>query len=385
MSAASAVPALRPATTAELAEILGADARPLEPIGAGTKRAIGRPVDAAPLELTALAGVIDYRPAELVLTARAATPLAEIETLLAASNQRLAFEPPDLGPLLGAAGEKSNNPMTGTGQTLGGVLAANLSGSRRVAAGAARDHFLGVTAVNGRGETFRAGGQVVKNVTGYDLPKLLAGSWGSLAVMTEVTLRTVPRAETELTLIVPDLEPEAAVAILSLGLGSAHEVSSAAFDPWRGAALRLEGVAASVAARERALRTELGAAEVERLETSASRAFWAATAGARALADWRIVWRLSVPSSDAPRVIEAIRPERYLLDWGGGLIWAAFGELDAARVRGALREGHATLIKAPAEAKTCRQQPPPAALAQVLARVRHAFDPDNRLSPGRMD
>jgi len=375
MTTAAAEDATRPASRAELAEILAADRTAYEVVGLGSKRAIGLPIEAGRLDLSALCGIVDYRPAELVLTAQAATPLGEIESLLAEHGQRLAFEPPSLGRLLGAADE----------QTLGGVLAANLSGSRRIAAGAARDHFLGVSAIDGRGEAFSAGGRVVKNVTGYDLPKLLAGSWGTLAVMTEVTLKVVPQAETELTLIVPDETPAAAVATLSAALGSAHEVTSAGFDPWRGSAIRLEGLAASVAARCDALLAELGQPEVERIEADASRAFWEAIGGARALADWRVVWKLSVPPSDAPRLIDAIAPERYLLDWGGGLIWAAFDSADAARVRGAVRSGHATLIKAPAGTRVCRQHPPAAVLAQVLGRVKHAFDPANRLNPGRLD
>jgi glycolate oxidase FAD binding subunit len=382
MAAASPSAGFRPASAAELAELLGADSRPLEPIGLGSKRAIGRPVEAEPLDLSLLTGVVDYRAAELVLTASAATPLAEIETLLAENGQRLAFEPPDLSPLLGAA---DSQPSTRARQSIGGVLASNLSGSRRIAAGAARDHFLGVTAVNGRGEAFRAGGKVVKNVTGYDLPKLLAGSWGSLAVMTEVTLKVVPQAETELTLIVPAAQPAAAVETLSAALGSPHDVSSAAFDPWRGSALRLEGIGASVAARRAALLEALGSPEVEQLDAEASRAFWQYMAGAAALAEWPVVWRISVPPSDAPRVVDAIGPERYLLDWGGGLIWAAFNKADASRVRGALRDGHAMLIKAPPDSRTCRQHAPSAAMRDVLERLKAAFDPDGRLNPGRMD
>jgi glycolate oxidase FAD binding subunit len=172
---------------------------------------------------------------------------------------------------------------------------------------------------------------------------------------------------------------------LSQALGSPHEVSSAAFDPWRGSALRLEGIAVSVDARRSALLKELGNPDVEELDADASRAYWRHTGTAFALADWRVVWRISVPPSDAPRVVEAIAPERYLLDWGGGLIWAAFNKVDSQRVRGSLRAGHAMLIKAPPDSRTCRQQPPSAVLAQVLDRVRAAFDPDRRLNPGRME
>jgi len=355
--------------------MLRRDSRPFAVRGSGSKHAIGRPVEAEALDLSALDGVVEYRPAELVLTAHAGTGLAAIEALLAEHGQRLAFEPPDFGRLLGAAG----------GGTIGGVLAANLSGSRRVTAGAARDHFLGVTAVNGRGDVFRAGGKVVKNVTGYDLPKLLAGSWGTLAVMSEVTLKVVPAAEAERTLIFPDRDPAAAVATLTAALGSAHEVSSAGFDPWRGSFLRLEGLGLSVAARAEALLREHGKRDVEILEGQASRELWSRHAAAEALADRRVVWRISVPPAAAPRVLDAIAPERYLLDWGGGLILAAYDSVDAARVRSAVGDGHALLLKAPADSRTCRLQPPGAALGQALERVRDAFDPDRRLNPGRMD
>lgn len=196
---------------------------------------IGRPVRAAPLDLSAFTGVLDYAPHELVLSARAATPLREIERVLAQNKQRLAFEPPDFGTMLGVQ----------TPQTLGGVLATNLSGSRRLTAGAARDHFLGFRGVSGRGERFKAGGQVVKNVTGYDLPKLLAGSWGTLAVLTEVTVKVMPAPEDERTVLIEVKDASHAVAVMTRALDSTLEVSSAAYDPGRGVALRLEGVPAS--------------------------------------------------------------------------------------------------------------------------------------------
>lgn len=368
--------ALRPRDAADVAAILRTHREPLEPIGTGSKRCIGQPVDAVALDLSALTGLVEYEPAELVLTARAGTPLPLIENELTAHGQRLSFEPPDFGPLLGSSGS----------QTLGGVLSANLSGSRRVSAGAARDLFLGFEAVTGNGEPFRAGGKVVKNVTGYDLPKLLAGSWGTLAVLTDVTVRVAPAPEAERTLLMSASTAAEAVAIMTNALSSPHDVSAAAFDPQRGCALRVEGFEASVAARVRGVLESLGRPDTESLEGPASRRYWREIAGAQTLAEWPIVWRISVAPSDAPRVLNAIEPERYLLDWAGGLIWAAFAQVDARRVRDALREGHATLWKAPraVRATTPVFQPLPASIAAVSARIKAALDPEGKLNPGRM-
>jgi glycolate oxidase FAD binding subunit len=369
--------ALRPRDAADVAEIIRTHPRALAPAGAGSKRAIGHPVDADYLDLSVLAGILEYEPAELVLCARAATPLVTIEAALSAHGQRLAFEPPDFGRLLGMS----------VSQTLGGVLAANLAGSRRVFAGAARDHFLGFDAVSGRGEVFKAGGKVVKNVTGYDLPKLLAGSWGTLAVLTDVTIRVAPAPEVERTLIVPTSTVGQGVAILTAALGSPFEISGAAFDPQQGCLLRLEGFESSVAARSAGVLTALGDPEALQFHADASRSLWRDIGDAVALAGWPIVWRISVPPSDATRVLAALDPERYLLDWGGGLIWAAYRELDAARVRGALHSGHATLLRAPLSARTQSTpvfQPQSPALAAVAARVKAAFDPHGKLNPGRM-
>ena len=214
---------LEPRTAAELAAAVRESAGPLELLGAGSKRGLGRPVNSGQhLDLSHLSGIRLYEPEELVLTAGAGTRLAEIEQALAAKRQMLAFEPPDLGPLYGMpAGEG----------TLGGMLACNLAGPRRPKAGAARDHFLGALAVNGQGEIFKTGGQVVKNVTGYDLCKLLAGSFGTLAALAEVTVKVLPAPEHERSLLLPGLEDAAAVAIMTRALGSAAEVSGAAHLP----------------------------------------------------------------------------------------------------------------------------------------------------------
>ena len=371
---------LKPRDEAEVAEIIAATRGPLEPIAGGTKRAIGRPVEAETLELGALRGILDYEPEELVITARAATPLAEVEAALREHRQRLAFEPPDWTALLG----------THAGATLGGVIAANASGSRRLAAGAARDHFLGFRAVSGRGERFQAGGRVVKNVTGYDLPKLLAGSWGTLAVLTEVTVRVHPLPECERTLVLAAHGAGEALRLMSTALGSPCEVSSAAFAPRLGVALRLEGFAPSVAARSRALEEalspEAGVADRYWLEEEASSRLWHEVGGAQSLARYPIVWRLSIAPSDALRLLERIEAEDYLIDWGGGLVWIAASQADPGRVRRALEGGHATLFKASREVRAAIPvfEPLSAALAALTARVKASFDPACRLNPGRM-
>ncbi|HUN74764.1 MAG TPA: FAD-binding protein [Steroidobacteraceae bacterium] len=367
---------LRPRDEADLAEIIVGTACALEPVAGGSLRSIGKPVDAEVLDLSALEGILAYEPDELVLCARAATPLATIEQTLRERRQRLAFEPPDWAPLLASTARP----------TIGGVLAANASGSRRLTGGAARDHFLGFRAVSGRGERFKGGGRVVKNVTGYDLPKLLAGSWGTLAVLTEVFVRVVPAPEHERTLLLQSEGPATAVIAMTSALDSQCEVSAAAFLPRRGVALRLEGFAASVAARAAALLERLGRPDGTWLEQAESRAFWVAVGAVQPLHAHSIIWRMSVPPSDAAAIIEQLAPLDYLLDWGGGLIWIACEEPDAPRVRGALRRGHATLIKAPpaARAATAVFQPLAAPLAAAASRLKAAFDPAGRLNPGRM-
>src|SRR6185312_11817151 len=264
--------------------------KPLEIAGHGTKRTIGRPSQTdLTLDLSGLAGVTLYEPAELVLSARAGTPISEIEVLLDKHNQELAFEPIDYGPLLGA---EANNG------TIGGVIAANLSGPRRIKAGAARDHFLGVTAVTGRGETIKSGGRVVKNVTGYDLCKVLAGSWGTLAAMTDVTVKVLPKSETEATVVVSGLDDARAAEAMSAAIGSPHDVSAAAHLPdhvvsWfdglpnaeAATVLRIEGFAPSIAHRKEALAglmRPFGAVAI--LDPGESRALWRAVGEVRPFA-----------------------------------------------------------------------------------------------------
>ncbi len=388
-----------------LVEWAAAEGLPLELAGAGTKRGLGRPLQATrSLELAALSGVTLYEPEELVLSAKAGTRLAEIEALLAEQRQAFAFEPADLGPLYGGAAG---------GATIGGVLACNLSGPRRIKAGAARDHFLGVTAVNGRGELFKAGGRVVKNVTGYDLCKLLAGSYGTLAAMTDVTVKVLPAPERTRTVLVLGLADGPAIEALTAALGSEHEVSAAAHLPQAMAALsevpaiggagvalsavRVEGFPASVAHRAAALKQHLASAgEVGELSDADSAAFWRELREVRPFVRTAelCLWRLSLPPSAAAAAVARIAAAldaRAYYDWGGGLVWLgvpASADAGAAVVRAALSGtgGHGTLMRAPDPVRAAVPvfEPPADALARLSARVKESFDPRRILNPGRI-
>jgi glycolate dehydrogenase FAD-binding subunit len=380
----------------------------LELIGHGSKRAIGRPAQSdLTLDLSALSGVTLYEPEELVLSAKAGTQLAEIEALVAAKGQQLAFEPMDYGPLLGGT------PGRGT---IGGALAMNLCGPRRIKAGAARDHFLGFTAVSGRGETFKSGGRVVKNVTGYDLCKLMAGSWGTLAAMTEVTIKTLPGPETELTVLVRIEGATEAIEAMGRAMGSACDVSGAAYLPGgigtrllpavvvgadeSLAALRLEGFSPSLTHRRHLLETLLKPfGELRVLDAPISRELWRAVRdvalfAARGDGTDRPLWRISTaPSRGAAfaAMIAGQAEAQLFYDWAGGLIWVlaeASDDAGARRIRRATATigGHATLIRAPAALRAAINvfEPQEPALAALTKRVKESFDPKGVLNPGRM-
>jgi glycolate oxidase FAD binding subunit len=358
--------------------------------GQGSKLALGKPMQCDQvLDLSGIAGVVDYAPEELVVTLRAGTPISEVEALLAQRNQMLAFEPPDLGPLLGLEAGRGS---------LVGALMGNLAGSRRVSAGAARDHLLGFSGVNGRGESFKSGGKVMKNVTGYDLSKLLAGSWGTLAVLDEVSIKVLPAPDQTCTLLLLGLSDAAAVTAMCAAMGSPHDVSGAAHLDGR-TALRLEGVAPSVEARLKGLRELLvpSGARMEELGTLESRVFWREVRDVTLFQAERdaVVWKISCPPTEGPAIvarIKAARPSsRAYYDWSGGLVWLALppsADGDHTIVRGAIGPagGHATLIRAPDAVRTGVPvfHPQPAALAGLALRVKESFDPKRLFNPGRM-
>ncbi|GGA78482.1 2-hydroxy-acid oxidase [Brucella endophytica] len=374
---------------------------PVEIIGHGTKRAIGRPMQVEhTIDLSNLSGVTLYEPEELVLSAKAGTPLAEIEALLDKHGQCLQFEPMDYGPILGG------EPGRGT---IGGVLAANLSGPRRLKAGAARDHILGVRVVSGRGELFKSGGRVVKNVTGYDLSKGMAGSWGTLGVLTEVTFKVLPAPEMETTLALRGLEDEEAARAMAIAMGSSAEVSSAAHLPvtvtgkvidgaLSGKAstlLRLEGFAPSVRARAEKLKGLLKpAGEMDEIAEDQSRHLWREIRDCLPFADGtqRCIWRVSMTPTEAHKMVAALRLGAGVdafYDWQGGLVWL---RMEADPEPQALRRliahfggGHATLVRAPAVTRGTVDvfEPQPPSLAALSQRLKQQFDPKGILNPGR--
>jgi glycolate oxidase FAD binding subunit len=388
------------ATIAEAART----SQPLLIQGNGTKSGMLRPVQAArTLSTSGLSGITLYAPKELIISAWAGTPLPEIEAALAAAGQHLIAEPPDLSELLGSTGQSQGKP-----QTIGGVVATNLSGPRRVAWGAMRDHVMGVRAVTGRAEIIRSGGRVLKNVTGLDLCKLLTGSHGTLGVITEVTLKVLPAPEATGTLVLPGLDAEAAVAALSAALGSPFGVSGAS---WLGQAeaaripglagiggsatlIRIEDFAPSVTYRTGRLKDQFAAANAVVLDTEASRSVWEDVRDARPLVapPDAAVWRISVRPSAGPSVLDALRPIGVggFLDWGGGLVWLV-GPADTAThaaVEAAAQaaRGTWTLLRAPdtlrGAVRVVPDEAPP--LARITREVKAALDPAGILNPGRL-
>lgn len=401
MDAAIATLDIRDAADAAEA-ICGANARkqPLAIVGAGTKKRLGRHApQQRELSTRSLTGVTLYEPEELVLSARAGTPLREIEELLGANRQQLAFEPMDHASLYGGATR---------GGTIGGMIAVNASGPRRIKSGAARDHLLGFHCVTGRGEIVKSGGRVMKNVTGYDLSKLVTGSYGTLALLTEVTLKVLPKAETEQTLLILGLDEANSLSQLRRASGTSNEVSSYAMLPAgvgplglavNAAALRIEGPEISVVTRRNELISALSdsGARFETLPYAESTSLWTALRDAAPVAALSgQIWRLSLAPTDGGKAIERLRQNgapimAHFYNWAGGLVWLCLepaADAHAGVVRAAVDAfgGHATLIRASDEIRARVEvfHPQPAPLAALTRRVKESFDPAHILERGRM-
>ncbi|MDD9910439.1 MAG: glycolate oxidase subunit GlcE [Ahrensia sp.] len=364
-------------------------------MGGGTRSTIGAPV-VADVELSsrALTGIVDYEPAEMVMIARAGTPMSEIDAALETGRQRLIFEPLDHRALLGSQGEP----------TIGGVVATNASGPRRFVAGACRDALLGARFVNGEGEAIKAGGRVMKNVTGLDLVKPLCGSWGTLALLTEVTLKVVPLVEAEATLVLHGLSAGQAAEAMAAAMATSLEVSGAAHLPQTIAAtvdgldgactlLRLEGFASSVDARCEKLKSALRSfGELSTLPPYASRAVWQSVRNVTPFADSESdpVWRISMAPSRAHEMIAALNEGDALFDWQGGLVWLRLaGDAQVEKVRRLVAQhggGHATLIRADDDLRASVPvfHPQAAPIAALSERIARAFDPNNIFNPGLM-
>jgi glycolate oxidase FAD binding subunit len=398
---------MRPVDEREFSRLLAEATAATEPIalvGGGSKDGIGRPMNAATTVSTkGLRGITLYESSEMVMSARAGTPLAQIEDALASRRQMLAFEPIELAAIGG--GE------TGEG-TIAGVFATNISGARRIRVGAARDHLLGVRAVSGRGEVFKSGGRVMKNVTGLDLCRGLAGSWGTLAVMCEVTFKVQPMPEETGTLILLGLPDEIAVEVLCEAMRTPYEVSGAVHLQralvarlWHEGlrrqgqavtALRLENFAKSVAYRKGRLKEHLKAyGEIHDLDAENSLAFWRELRQLSVLqgSDAQL-WRISTTPGAGPKVVAAVSAYmecRAFYDWSGGLVWAEVlpttdaGAADIRRVI-ATHGGHATLIRAEPQVRSAVEvfQPLEAGLHKLSRKLKAAFDPAGILNPGRM-
>jgi len=377
---------------ARLVQVAALTKSPFVIRGGGTRSLHAAPEGADVLSARGLSGIVAYNPAEMTMTARAGTPLEVVEAALAEKRQMLAFEPPDLRGVLGSSGIP----------TIGGVFSTNASGPRRLTAGAARDSLLGLRFVNGRGEVVKAGGRVMKNVTGLDLVKLLAGSHGSLALITEVTFRLLPVPETAVTILVSGLNDAEAAAAMATAMSMSVEVSGAAHLPEsvRGrfaggalpegaaTALRLEGLSASVEVRAQKLAAAMaGFGPVARLEAEETRRLWREIRDAAPYADGtaRPLWRVSVAPTAGQQLVAALRLETGVdafYDWQGGLVWL---RMEASPEAGLLRRyinavggGHATLLRARPEVLAAGEafQPQAEAVAALQGRMKASFDPD---------
>jgi len=361
------------ASEADVVEAVRDAHGPFEILGAGTKRGFGRAPEGEGLDLSGVSGIVSYEPDEMILTAKPGTKVSEIEAVLAEKNQCLGFDPPDWGPLFGSPASQG---------TIGGAIACDVAGSAAIRYGRARDHLLGFRAVNGLGEAYRGGGKVVKNVTGFDLPKLMCGSFGTLGPLTEVTLRVFPEAPLSATLAVTEVTTEAGLALLRRVRSSPLEATGLAYMPGEAVAIiRVDGAREPLAEKLALLRELLS--EHEAYEVDGGDAlFGELGGGAPLLGSGLAVWRIAVPRAQAVALAKEIAAPLWYADWAGGLIWAGTKVTDVHE-RAAKHGGHAILLRADDKA-IAPFAPEPPARAALTKSVKAAFDPSGLFNPGRM-
>lgn len=395
---------LKPIDENEAAKLI-TDARSLgerlEIRGNGTKRGIGNQVVADKIiSASAMSGITKYDPAELVMVAKAGTLISEIDKALAKHKQTHVFEPANYSKLLGTNGK----------QTIGGIAAGNMSGPRRFVAGAARDSLLGVRFVNGEGQIIKNGGQVMKNVTGLDLVKLMGGSWGTLGFLTEVSFKVLPRAETQITIAVHNVSDAQSAQLMATAMATSADVSGAAHAPADVASklmdapvkggitfLRIEGLKETVnVRRDRVIAALPKGLDIHELDTRASATLWKAVRDVLpfAIQDETPVWRISVAPMNGHKVAKAILDKvdgQVMYDWQGGLVWLRLYDVSNANaqlVRSAVAAhgGYATLIRASQTVRSVTPafHPEAPAIAALSARVKAAMDPDGIFNIGRM-
>ncbi len=364
-------PVLAPTTEQEMANAIALAQTPLSIRGGGTRGAL---VDGDALTTANLSGITLYEPGALTIVAKAGTPVAEIEAALAAENQMLAFEPMDCRTLTGADGEP----------TIGGVVATNASGPRRVQAGACRDFLLGVRFVDGMGNVIKNGGRVMKNVTGYDLARLMCGARGTLGVLSEVSLKVLPKPEHTATLIYEGIDRIAAIQLFTKAMQSPFDVSGAAWvaGDRPAAYLRLEGFETSVQYRAQALTDILGPAQIEG-DRATNTSLWQSVSTAAPLADRDgDVWSVSIKPTDSGQLMGVVAEENTLIDWAGGRLWMLLPKGTDLRAKMNAVDGFATLVKGNGLQQFHPETDP---LAKMAAALRQKFDPKGILNPGLMD
>jgi glycolate oxidase FAD binding subunit len=329
---------------------------PLEIRGGGTKRFLGRTPSGLPLDVAGHMGIVNYQPKELVVTARCGTSLVEIEATLVEHGQMLPFEPPHFGP----------------GATIGGTIACGLSGPARPYAGSARDLVLGTRILNGRGQVLRFGGEVMKNVAGYDLSRLMTGAFGTLGVLLDVSLKVMPIPAARKTLFI-EQPAQKAIRLMNDWAGKPIPITATCYDGER-LYVRLAGAATAVAQAAEAIGGEAIANQDELWNNQIREQGHGFFAGEEPL------WRLSLPSATPPLEL----PGRQLIEWGGAQRWYR-GKLEAEAIRAAAAKagGHATLFRG-GDRSAEVFQPPASPLMSIHRNLKQAFDPDGLLNPGRL-